>query len=519
MRNQKSQLLIIAMIVLLGLLCGWVFLIHRLVLREVEAAELRVREIEEQQLQVLVAEFMKTPQKIQTQGEMKEGVLADRFAGVVHLEGDALEEGKIVIFPGDLALETSADLLRHAEVLRWGCVEGGRDRLGQVVLKIARNEGENFEAVEILRDGVFDYEDRTDLMSSGFRILLIRELLKFDSSPELERLLLAEEIRAVDGELSELRLGFAMEQVGMIFYQKEQLEKAVGGDAVELFIDEPVGRNFVKVESFDSFPYLAFRSDVGESAAVRESRRGVLWIGGAMILSTFGVMLSVIWLGRRQLARARARTDLAASVAHELRTPLAGQRVVLESLLEREKYDEDYLKMALRENCRLGDLAEEFLTFSRLERGVLDLNRTAISLVPLAEQYVVSDQVILDAAGEVWALGDEAAISTVIRNLVENAVKYSDEASEVVLRVFEEGDEVGFSVSDTGCGLSKRDCARVFEQFYRVEQKLSRSQDGMGLGLAIVKRLVTQMKGRITVESELGEGSVFTVFLEKGGVQ
>lgn len=519
MRNQKSQLLIIAMVVLLGLLCGWVFLIHRLVLREVEAAELRVIEIEEQQLRLLVAEFMETPQSIQTENEMKAGVLANLFAGIVHLEGDALVESERVVFPDDLELKTSADLIKHAEVLRWGCVKDGRDRLGQIVLKIARMEGDDFEAVEILRDGVLDYEARTNLMSPGFRILLIRELLKFDSSDELRRLHLAEEIRAVEGELSELELNFSMERVGMFFYRKEQLERAVGGDSVELFVDEPEGRNFVKVESFDSFPYLAFRSDVAESAAVRESRRGVLWIGGAMILSTLAVMLSVIWLGRRQLARARARTDLAASVAHELRTPLAGQRIVLESLLQREKYDEDYLKMALRENCRLGNLAEEFLTFSKLERGALDLKRTSISLVPLAMQYTISDQVILDAAGEVWALGDEAAISTVMRNLVENAVKYSDESSEVVVRVFEEENEVGFSVSDAGCGLSKRDSTRIFEQFYRVEKKLSRSQDGMGLGLAIVKRLVTQMKGRITVESELGEGSVFTVYLEKGGAQ
>jgi len=86
------------------------------------------------------------------------------------------------------------------------------------------------------------------------------------------------------------------------------------------------------------------------------------------VFSTVGVIVVAIWMGRREFALARSRTDLAASVAHELRTPLAGQRVVLENLEKRlggaSEQDRDSVMMALRENLRLGDVAESFLTFS-----------------------------------------------------------------------------------------------------------------------------------------------------------
>ena len=88
------------------------------------------------------------------------------------------------------------------------------------------------------------------------------------------------------------------------------------------------------------------------------------------------------------------------------------------------------------------------------------------------------------------------------------------EGRKVEISVLDEGEEVAFLVKDEGCGLTKKDCKRVFRQFYRVEKKLSRSQDGLGLGLAIVKQLVD---GRIEVESVKGSGSVFSVFLKKGG--
>jgi signal transduction histidine kinase len=202
-----------------------------------------------------------------------------------------------------------------------------------------------------------------------------------------------------------------------------------------------------------------------------------------------------------------------------LRTPLAGQRVVLESMLKREKFDEEYLRMALRENERLGDLSEEFLTFSRLERGVLEMQLETFDLAKLVKSGV-DDFLAQHDDVEVTFLGDEvvevksdkAAISTVVRNLLENAWKYSAAPHEVEVSVF----EGGFSVKDRGVGLSAVEQKKIFRQFYRVEQKLSRSQDGLGLGLSIVKRLVDAMGGRIEVESERGRGSTFTVFLEEG---
>ena len=185
---------------------------------------------------------------------------------------------------------------------------------------------------------------------------------------------------------------------------------------------------------------------------------------------------------------------------------------------------DSYLGMALRENCRLSDLSEEFLTFSRLERGVLELQLIPLDLKELIEPMVDDlreqyEDVELSLLGEfyVMALADEAAVLTVVRNLIENAWNYSEGVKKVEVSIVDGDEEVAFLVKDEGRGLSAKDCKRVFRQFYRVEKKLSRSQDGLGLGLSIVKRLVDGMGGRIEVESEKGRGSVFSVFLKKGG--
>jgi two-component system phosphate regulon sensor histidine kinase PhoR len=149
--------------------------------------------------------------------------------------------------------------------------------------------------------------------------------------------------------------------------------------------------------------------------------------------------------------------------------------------------------MALRENLRLGDLSEEFLTFSRLERGILELQLKSLSLMDVIEPMVDDFREqhgdgVFELSGDDsdLALVDEAATTTVVRNLLENAWKYSEEPKRVEILVFEKGEEVGFSVKDEGAGLSPGDLKKVFRQFYRVERKLSRSQDGLGLGLSIV---------------------------------
>jgi signal transduction histidine kinase len=341
------------------------------------------------------------------------------------------------------------------------------------------------------------------------------------------RLRIAEEIRAVEGDVEQLPYKFDAIRNGDVvwYFTKEQLENLFEDSQLELTSKAPGGRTFIRISWLEHWRYLSFKDGFspGDEAS-EESKRAIYLVGLGTLVSTIGLVYAAVWIGRRQLAEARSQTDLAASVAHELRPPLAGQRVVLESLLGREQFDKEYLQMALRENLRLGDLSEEFLTYSRLERGILELQLKSLSLMEVIEPMVDDFREqhgdgIFELSGDssILALVDEAAVTTLVRNLIENGWKYSEEPKKVQIQIFETADEVGFFVKDEGVGLSPGDLKKVFRQFYRVERKLSRSQDGLGLGLSIAKRLVDAMEGRVEVESTLGKGSRFTVFLKRGG--
>jgi two-component system phosphate regulon sensor histidine kinase PhoR len=111
------------------------------------------------------------------------------------------------------------------------------------------------------------------------------------------------------------------------------------------------------------------------------------------------------------------------------------------------------------------------------------------------------------------AWGDRRAIEQVLTNLIDNAVKYTDEGGRIDVRVRDAGGRVEVEVADTGLGIPEAEIARVFERFYRVDKARSRALGGTGLGLAIVKHLLQAMGGDIRVDSKLGEGSRFTFWL------
>ena len=114
---------------------------------------------------------------------------------------------------------------------------------------------------------------------------------------------------------------------------------------------------------------------------------------------------------------------------------------------------------------------------------------------------------------EAWVLGSEPDLGLAIRNLLDNAVRYTNRGGSVTVRVLAVEDEAVVSVEDTGVGIARRDLGRVFERFYRVDVARSRATGGTGLGLSIVKHVVESHAGEVSVQSELGRGSVFTIRL------
>lgn len=247
---------------------------------------------------------------------------------------------------------------------------------------------------------------------------------------------------------------------------------------------------------------------------------------GSVVIAAMAVLAVFIARGvERQVALARLKNDLVANVSHELKTPLTAMRALVDTLLDTERFDEkttrEYLQLLATENARLSRLIENFLTFSRLERNKFKFESKDVR--PL--QVVAS---AVEAFGErVHAPGctfeshvaedlpsihvDADALVTALLNLFDNAWKYSGDKKRIVLHADARNGNVCFSVEDNGVGLSPREAKRVFDRFYRTDQRLASATSGCGLGLSIVQSIVEAHHGSVRVESEPGRGSTFTI--------
>lgn len=223
----------------------------------------------------------------------------------------------------------------------------------------------------------------------------------------------------------------------------------------------------------------------------------------------------------------RIRQDFVANVSHELRTPVATIRALTDSLLggavEDRQRAERFLRDLDRETTRLSQLIEDLLALSRLEaeEAVLQveefpacelLRECMDAKATLAEEYGVTLETA-PGAEELTLKGDRRLLGSAVSNLVDNAVKYNRPGGRVTLRtgVDPASGDVIIAVADTGIGIPRDELLRVFERFYRVDKARSRETGGTGLGLSIVKHIAELHGGGVKVESEEGEGSVFSI--------
>ncbi|MCB0320676.1 MAG: ATP-binding protein, partial [Bdellovibrionales bacterium] len=185
---------------------------------------------------------------------------------------------------------------------------------------------------------------------------------------------------------------------------------------------------------------------------------------------------------------------------------------------------ERFLEIIKKQTYRLNGIIEDLLTLSRVEQGrdlerskmdrvsVSNLIRSAIELcTPLAEGRSITIQYQSHPPYEV--LANSSLLEQAILNLIDNAVKYSEENSSVIVSCHQTDDFVEILVRDQGSGIEERHLPRLFERFYRVDKGRSRQMGGTGLGLAIVKHIAQAHGGRATVTSIVGEGSTFSIHL------
>jgi K+-sensing histidine kinase KdpD len=215
------------------------------------------------------------------------------------------------------------------------------------------------------------------------------------------------------------------------------------------------------------------------------------------------------------------KTELLSTVSHELRTPLSSIKGYATTLMEHgailsPEESREFLEIIDSESDRLDELIRNLLDMSRLEAGVLKIDREPTDLAEVAracmrrvQRNTQRHQLLLEWETDQLVDVDPSRIAQVINNLLENAVKYSPDGGEIVTAAQPQGAMLQISVADQGVGIPQRDLHRVFDRFHRVEGEISKRVGGTGLGLAICQRLVEAHGGKIWVESRLGKGSTF----------
>jgi two-component system, OmpR family, sensor histidine kinase SenX3 len=222
------------------------------------------------------------------------------------------------------------------------------------------------------------------------------------------------------------------------------------------------------------------------------------------------------------------RRDFVANVSHELKTPIAALGLLAETLADSDD-PEDSRRLAQRmqsEAFRVSRVIEDLLDLSRIEaqerppRQRVQLDGVMAEATQGVAETAAARNILLDTVGLPCGLavnGDRRQLLSAVHNLLENAIKYSDQSSSVVLELQSQGGWVEVAVRDHGIGIPAGDLERVFERFYRVDQARSRATGGTGLGLAIVRHVAVNHGGEVRVSSREGEGSVFTLRLPLAG--
>jgi len=224
----------------------------------------------------------------------------------------------------------------------------------------------------------------------------------------------------------------------------------------------------------------------------------------------------------------KIRRDFVANVSHELKTPITSIKGFVETLIDGAIHDAEdaqrFLEIIAKQSDRLNAIIDDLLSLAKIEE------EAEKKRIPLAEARIVDvlrDAVLdcepkavekeigidLNCSEDIIADSDPQLIEQAVVNLIDNAIKYSNPGSRVVVIAAMDETEVSICVRDEGCGIGKEHLPRLFERFYRVDKARSRELGGTGLGLAIVKHIAQAHGGSVTVESEPGKGSDFIIHL------
>ncbi|MEY4741764.1 MAG: hypothetical protein RL672_514 [Actinomycetota bacterium] len=223
------------------------------------------------------------------------------------------------------------------------------------------------------------------------------------------------------------------------------------------------------------------------------------------------------------------RRDFIANISHELKTPIGAISLLAEALQDASDSPEMVKKFSadlVRESKRLGSLVKDIIQLSRLQSAEVASNASLVELHEVVDEAVELNKhmadsrkvrIGVDAPAGIYVYGDHGMLVTALRNLIENAINYSDENSQVGVGLAVTQNIAEIAVTDSGVGISAEDQKRIFERFYRVDPSRSRQTGGTGLGLSIVKHVAHNHKGEVSVFSKQGMGSTFTLRIPVAG--
>ena len=280
-------------------------------------------------------------------------------------------------------------------------------------------------------------------------------------------------------------------------------------------------------------PWMLHVGSVAVSGVTRGSERTLIATMAAMLIFLWGAMYFMVRAIRRESAVARLQSDFVAAVSHEFRSPLTTIRQMAEMLeMGRVASDERrqaYYGVLAGEASRLQRLVETLLNFGRMEAGVAQYRLQDVELGDLLRRVVNDNEQAARESGKriivsgteaaVFVRADANALALAIRNLIDNAVKYSPHQPEIRVEWGQVGDRAAIRVVDRGIGIPRDEQQMIFEKFVRGRSAIDANVGGTGVGLAIVQQILRAHGGEIDVRSEVGQGSTFTLMLPAANCQ
>jgi signal transduction histidine kinase len=291
---------------------------------------------------------------------------------------------------------------------------------------------------------------------------------------------------------------------------------------------DPHQRAAVRAAGESQLPWTIYIASAPGATPGNPATRRFLLFGTAIMVAflltgTYFIALAI----RREMEVSRMQSEFVSAVSHEFRSPLTSIRQLSEMLLAGRVPSEDrrhiYHGTLVRETQRLQRVVEALLNFGRMEAGARQYRFEEVHASELARRVFAEFETEIAAGREIELHGigdcrfeaDPEALGVAVRNLVDNALKYSPREEPVALEWGLESDRVAIRVRDHGAGIAPEERKRIFGKFVRGTAAASGNVKGSGVGLAMVRHIVDAHRGEIQLESKVGEGSTFTVLLPR----